>query len=155
MKNFQLLGFCLTLSIICATTSAQNIVRVNEPDLNKPKLFNNLPDKIPVSLTTLQNFVGAEIGRDISLRLDGVSKTDFKGKIISSSDKYNTIHSVVIRSSNFNGATFTLSSSIRSNGTVKFTGRIMSIQHGDLYELQNQNEQYILVKKNLNDLMNE
>jgi hypothetical protein len=67
----------------------------------------------------------------------------------------NNIHSVVIRSRNFNGATLTLSSSAQPNGTVKFTGRIISFQHGDLYELQNQNNQYILIKKNFYDLINE
>ena len=80
--------------------------------------------------------------------------SSFNGQVISRSDD-NTIHSVVIRSANFNGATLTLSSSAQPNGTVKFTGRIISFQHGDAYELQNQNDQYILIKKNFYDLMNE
>lgn len=156
MKNLQLLGICLTLTIICATTSAQDAVRVNEPDHNKPRLFNNLPDKIPVHILDLQGLINSETGKNISLNLGELTANKFAGKVISKANKYNNnIRSVVIRSSNFNGATFTLSSSIRSNGTVKFTGRIMSLQHGDVYELQNQNDQYILIKKNLNDLMNE
>jgi hypothetical protein len=61
----------------------------------------------------------------------------------------------VIRSGNFNGATLTLSSSAQTNGAVRFTGRIISFQHGDVYELQNQNNQYILIKKNFYDLINE
>jgi hypothetical protein len=155
MKNLQLPGLCLTLIFFCATTFAQNSIPVNEPDLNKPKLFSNLPDKIPVDVSTLKSLLNAETGGDVSLNLGAISKTAFNGKVVSKADKYNNIHSVVIRSSNFNGAILTLSSSILTNGTVKFTGRIMSLQHGDVYELQNQNDQYILIKKNLNDLMNE
>jgi hypothetical protein len=155
MKNLQLLGICLTLSIISATSSAQEAIPVNEPDHNKPRLFTALPDKISIDVATLQNLLITEQGKDVKLALGGTTQTDFNGKVVSRADKYNNIRSVVIRSSNFNGATFTLSSSIRSNGTVKFTGRIMSFQHGDAYELQNQNDQYILIKKNLYDLMNE
>jgi hypothetical protein len=61
----------------------------------------------------------------------------------------------VIRSGNFNGATLTLSSSAQPDGAVKFTGRIISFKHGDAYELQNQNDQYILIKRNYYELINE
>jgi hypothetical protein len=154
MKYLQLSGLCLLLSFICATTSAQNKIPVNEPDLNKPKLFANLPDKIPVDISSLQSLLNAENGKEVSLKLGQNTLNKFNGKVVS---KVNTdnIQSVVIRSGNFNGATFTLSSSTQPNGTVKFTGRIISFQHGDLYELQNQNDQYLLIKKNFYDLINE
>jgi hypothetical protein len=155
MKLQLLPGICLSLLLICATASAQEKIPVNEPDLNKPRLFNTLPDKIPVHILDLQALVNTGTGKEVSLTLEKNTSTGFTGKIVSSASKYNNIRSVVIRSSNFNGATFTLSSSILANGTVKFTGRIISLQHGDLYELQEQDNQYILVKKNYHDLINE
>jgi hypothetical protein len=154
MKYLYLASLCLLSSILCATTYAQNKVPVNEPDQNKPKLFTNLPDKIPVDTGDLQSLISAETGKNVSLRLGQNSLNNISGRIISRSDD-NTIHSVVIRSANFNGATFTLSSSAEPNGTVKFTGRIISFKHGDAYELQKQDEQYILIKKNFYDLINE
>lgn len=84
-----------------------------------------------------------------------MGKTNLEGSIISSTLKYNNIRSVIVRSSNFNGATLTLSSSTQTNGTVKLTGRLLSMQHGDLYELQRVNEQYFLIKKNFYDVINE
>jgi hypothetical protein len=153
MKNLLLPGLCLLLIFSCATTSAQNRIPVNEPDQNKPKLFTNLPDKIFVDISELQNLVNTENGKTVSLKL-GQNVNNFVGQVISRSDDQ-TIHSVVIRSANFNGATLTLSSSAQPNGTVKFTGRIISFKHGDAYQLQNQNEQYILIKKNFYDLINE
>jgi hypothetical protein len=154
MKYLQLPGFCLLVLFACATTSAQDKIPVNEPDLNKPKLFTNLPDKIPVDISALQSLITTEAGKKVSLRLGVNTSRSFDGEVVSKADD-NRIHSVVIRSGNFNGATFTLSSSTQPNGTVKFIGRIISLQHGDLYELQNQNDQYILIKKNFYDLINE
>ena len=155
MKLRLLPGICLSLLLICASASAQERIPVNEPNLNKPKLFDNLPDQIPVHILDLQSLVNAETGKEVSLTLEKNTSKGFNGKVVSAATKYNNIRSVVIRSSNFNGALFTLSSSILANGTVKFTGRIISFRHGDLYELQNQNDQYILIKKNFYDLINE
>ena len=154
MKNLQLQGLCLLLILTCATSFAQNTIPVNEPNQNKPRLFTNLPDKIPVDINALQTLVNTGTGKNVSLRLGSNELNNFTGQVVSKADD-NTIHSVVIRSANFNGATLTLSSSAQPNGTVKFTGRIISFQHGDAYELQKQNNQYILIKKNFYDLINE
>ena len=54
MKYLLLPGLCLLFCFTCASTSAQNKIPVNEPDQNKPKLFTNLPDKIPVDIINLQ-----------------------------------------------------------------------------------------------------
>ncbi|MBL7742220.1 MAG: hypothetical protein JNN00_01990 [Chitinophagaceae bacterium] len=156
MKNLTLSGICLALLLNCAPSFAQEKLPVNEPDLNKPKLFTDIPDRIPVHILDLQSLVNTETGKDISLNIPGNNNKAFDGRVISAAAKYNsTIRSVVIRSADFNGATFTLSSSIQPNGTVKFTGRIISPKHGDLFELQKENDQYILVKKNYHDLINE
>ena len=154
MKYLYLPGLCLLLSILCATAYAQNPIPVNEPDQNKPRLFTNLPDKIPVDSNELQGLVNTETGKNVSFKLGQNTLNSFNGQVISRSDDQ-IIHSVVIRSANFNGATLTLSSSAQPNGTVKFTGRIISFQHGDAYELQNRDNQYILIKKNFYDLVNE
>ncbi len=154
MKLLQLPGICLIVLFTHYTVSAQNSIPINEPDLNKPKLFTDLPDKIPVDIYNLQGLISAENGKSVSLKLGQRELSRFDGKVVSKADD-NNIHSVVIRSGNFNGATLTLSSSTQPNGTVKFTGRIISFQHGDLYVLENQNDQYILIKKNFYDLVNE
>ena len=154
MKYLSLPGLCLLLSILCCTTYAQNTIPVNEPNQNKPRLFTNLPDKIPVDVSELQSLITTETGKTVSLKLGQNTLSSFNGQVISKADDH-TIHSVVIRSANFNGATLTLSSSAQPNGAVKFTGRIISFQHGDAYELQNRDNQYILIKKNFYDLINE
>lgn len=158
MKHLKLSGLCLLFMFFCAVVSSQDRVPINEPDYNKPQLFKDLPDQIPVDMNELKSLItgNTETGRDVQLDLAGSKLSSFKGKVVSSASKYdNKMQSVVIRSSNFNGATLTLSSSTQPDGTVKYTGRIISFQHGDLYELEKQNDKYILVKKNYYDLINE
>ena len=156
MKYLQLPGICLSLLLISSALSAQNDLPINEPDLNKPKLFTSLPERIPVHVLDLQGLLNASTGKDVSLLLEKNTATSFNGKVVSVVSKYNnSIRSVVIRSANFNGATFTLSSSVQPDKTIAFTGRIISPQNGDIYILQKNNDQYLLIKKNYHDLVHE
>ena len=148
MKYLLLPGTCLIALFISVSVSAQTPVPVNEQDQKKPKLFTEL------ITTVLQTLINTETGKAVSFRFGANASKSFTGQVVSKTEDQ-SIRSVVIRSGNYNGATLTLSSSTQPNGTVKFTGRIISFQHGDLYELQNQNDQYILVKKNFYDLINE
>ena len=130
MKNLMP-GMCLVVLLACFSASAQKAVPVNEPDQNKPRLFSNLPDKIPVDISTLQTLVNTETGKNVSLRMTANGLSQFTGQVVSKADD-NSFHSVVIRSGNFNGATLTLSSFTEPNGAVKFTGRIISLRGGTI-----------------------
>jgi hypothetical protein len=86
---------------------------------------------------------------------DGIS-FNFKGEVVSAVSKYqNSITSVVIRSSNFPNTQFTISRITENDGSIRYTGRIFSMKNADLYELKNNNGNYILVKRNFYDLINE
>jgi hypothetical protein len=129
---------------------------VNEPDYNKPKLFDGLPEKIRLSADDLNGLFSTALGRAATLQLSDDTRFRFEGEVVSSANQAgNSTQSLVIRSTNFNGATFTISKTTGANGTVSYRGRIISFKHGDLYELQSQNGQYMLVKRNYYDLVNE
>jgi hypothetical protein len=137
-------------------TSFSQIIPINEPDYNKPKLFQGLPYTISVSLSNLNSLFDFQPGQPVSINLSDVSSFRFEGAIISNTGKYgNRIRSVVIGSSNYSGASLTISKVTAENGDVIYRGRILSLQHGDLYDLQNLNGRYTLIKKNLYDLVNE
>lgn len=157
MKNLKFLGLCLICFIVSARVSAQTKVPINEPDTKKPKLFAELPDRIPVNLSEINSLFNGttEAGRQVHVGF-GEKQAGLNGNIISDISKYNNkIRTLIIRSSNFSGATLTLSSFTQPDGTVSYSGRIISFKHGDLFELEKQGEQYVLVKKNFNDLVNE
>lgn len=158
MKNLKFLGLCLLCLTVCARVSAQQKAPINEPDYNKPRLFSELPDRIPVDIQELKNMLSGtvEAGRQMHLPFADKQLAGLNGKVVSQASKYdNKIRTLIIRSSNFSGATLTLSSSTNQDGTVNYIGRIISFNHGDLYELEKQNDQYVLVKKNYHDLVNE
>ncbi len=158
MNYHKLLGLGLSLIFICATSFAQKQqgITPRETDYNKPKLFSTLPDKILLDTKNINTLFSEETGKEINLGFADKALPGFAGKLISVASKYeNKLQSIVVRSSNFNGATLTLSSTTLADGTTNYTGRIISFQHGDAYELQKKGEEYYFIKKNLYELVNE
>ncbi len=79
-----------------------------------------------------------------------------EGQVVSVVSKYNnSIQSVVINTSNFNGARLTFSRIKKQDGSVIYSGRIVSFEHGDLFQLINKDGEFVLVKRNFNELVNE
>ncbi len=157
MKNLRTAIFCvsLTLSGLCASAQTEKIP-INEPDYKKPRLFDGLPARIPVTTSDLNALVDAPVGRMAAITLCTESATLFNGEIVSiATQDDNKLQSVVIRSTNFNGARFTLTRITRADGSYSFAGRIISFQHGDVYELKNESGNMVLVKRNYHDLVNE
>jgi hypothetical protein len=157
MKNFRVpvLYTCILFCSLCSFAQHQPIP-LNEPDYNKPKLFQHLPDNISVNLAVLIGLLNSPLGQSVNINLSDNSSFLFQGKVISFASKYdNKIQTVVLRSTNYNGASLTFSRITRSNGTITYTGRLLSFQHGDLYELKEQGAGMVLMKKNFYDLVNE
>lgn len=156
MNYHKLTGLVLSAMFITITVSAQKTVPVNEPNLSRPKLFTELPKEVAITTHDMDRLINADQSKSSEVSLRASGDRSLRGQVISQAVKYsNTVRSVVIRLEDYNGATLTLSSSTNADGTVNYTGRIISFQHGDLYELQKKNDQYILVRKNFYELVNE
>jgi|SRR5688572_3442355 len=157
MKNLRtsMLCACLILSSFIAVAQDQKIP-INEPDHNRPHLFDNLPARISFDPETFIGLANKQAGTVISTSLSKDASIAFEGKLASSgSAEDGRIQSIVIQSTNFPGATFSMSRVVKTDGTVSYTGRLISFKHGDLFVLQQTNGQYELVKKNFYDLVNE
>lgn len=156
MKNLRTAILCAVLALGTLGVNAQNDVPVNQPDYNKPRLFNNLPDRMVIGTDRMESLLSLSVGDPVSFTLTGSAAGQFNGEVISASTKYsNSIQTVVIRSTNFSGATLTISRVHNEEGNVSYTGRLLSIQHGDLLELKLQGTEYVLAKKGFYDLVNE
>ena len=156
MKNLKLVAFsvCITFCSVCSI--AQNIqnrsVSVNEPDYNKPKLFGDLPERINFDPTVLSALLNAQVGQSLSLAVTpgfGIS-----GQVVSKADDQNST-SVVVRLTNRPGARLIFTKLTDPNNSVKYIGRIISLKHGDSYEIISENDQYYLKKKGIYELMTE
>jgi hypothetical protein len=158
MKNIRTAALCVCLSFLGFGAAAQTstTIPINEPDYNKPKMFDSFPEQIPFNVGIINHLLSASVGTGVDLNIgDGVTFR-LAGQVVSTASKYQqTITSVVIRCQNFNGASLTITKIVGEDGTITYKGRMMSKQHGDLYELQNLNGQLTLVKRKFYDLVNE
>ncbi len=131
MKNLCTTVLCACLTICSLYAAAQDTkVVVNEPNYNKPHLFDNLPPVIPVSIENLNSLVNSKAGASINTSFATDAKTaSFAGNVVSAVNKYeDKVQTVVIKSTNFNGATLYISRVTTEDGTIKYNGRLMSLQ---------------------------
>ena len=158
MKYLNNSGLSLLFLLFNTAAFAQSKVPIPDSDQIKPSLFASFPDKIAVDINELKTVFSnlAAKGTNVAIKFADDKLPGFSGKIVSTASKYNnSIQSVVIRSTKFNGATLTLSSSTTTDGAASYSGRIISFQHDDLYVLQKENDKYYLIKKKYNELINE
>ena len=159
MKNLRTLFVCtgILLTQLCVHAQKQDHpVPVNQPDLYRDRLFQRLPDNIPVSITQLTGLLATPIGNSVNIELSDKSSLHFEGKVVSAAGKNGSrIQSIVIKSTNYVGANLTFSKTTLPDGTVSYSGRMVSFKHGDLLELKNQSGQFSFVKKNYYELVNE
>jgi hypothetical protein len=159
MKNLRTTVLCACITLCSLISAAQNQkFIINEPDYNKPRAFDNLPEVIPVSSNNLNELVNSKTGVRITTTFSSDSKTaPFEGQVVSAVSKYeDKVQTVFIKSSNYNGATLYISKVTTDDGTVKYNGRLMTdFRHGDLYILQQKKDGFALVKKNFYDVINE
>lgn len=170
MKNLSsaVLSLCLVLSTFVIHGQEQKIP-LNEPDYNKPKIFQNLPDVIPVDVSFLSGLFTVSKGQTVTpsaynrptiassfLRGEVVSKSDDKpSNLQARSAEPGSISSMILKLSDYTGANFSLSKISDPDGNIRYTGRIINFKSGDLFVLQNVNGEFFLIKKNFYDLVNE
>lgn len=158
MKHFRttLLCACICITGLTAVAQTSDAPPVREPDLSKPKIFASYPDQVPVDITVFNSLLNNTVGSSIDQNIAAGSNFRISGQVISVTSKYeNRISSVVIRSSNFGGARLCLTRITNEDGSISYTGRMLSKEYGDVYELQKINDRFTLVKRNYYDLVNE
>lgn len=158
MKNLRTFLVCLSIIVTGTCAQAQSStdrVPLNEPNPNKPLLFASLPDNIPVRTEQFAAVLDLESGAPVNFTIGTALR--LQGQVVSTASKYNnTIQSVVIKSTNYDGARLTITRVVNpQDNSVRFTGRIISNAYGDLYELQNKDGAYSFVKRGFYELVNE
>lgn len=156
MKNYRIHALTLAFILAAGISNAQQSSLAPARTATKPELFTQLPSRIPVTATDLETLISSntETGRDASQSLSGKNTATFAGQVVSTASQHdNRVRSIVIRSSYFNGASFSLTAVTDEDGNVKYQGRIVSFKHGDVYELELNDNQYVLVKKDIRRLL--
>ena len=154
MKNLKIRAFCALL-IISTSSSAQtqNKIPITEPNYNKPKLFASLPARLQLNIGQINSVINEKEGTSVDMNLS--DQLNIKGIVISISDKkMSDTKSIVIKTKNWPGCFLALSASNKGGVTI-YSGRLLSREYGDAYEIQNLNGNYYLQKINLYDLLSE
>jgi len=157
MRNLSIavFGLCCICCVLCAsaqTNRSSTRVPLNEPDINKPKLFADLPDRLDFNPNNLSNLFALRVGQSVDIPIS--SDFNFSGQVVSRSDDPKST-SIVVRSTNRVGARLVFTKVTDTDNTIKYIGRIISLQHGDSYEIVSENNQYYFKKKGLYDLISE
>ena len=157
MRNLSIASLGICCMLCCLWSSSQithpsGKIPLNEPDNNKPKLFADLPDQIQFNPKDLSNLFALKVGESVHVPISG--EFTFSGQVVSKAEEAKS-SSVVIRSTNRVGARLVFTKVIDLDNSTKYIGRIISLQHGDSYEIVSENNQYYFKKKGLYDLMNE
>ena len=157
MKNLRTAFMCLCTVFVGVAASAQHSDSpVNEPDYNKPRLFNNLPDRILLETNVVNTVLTKQAGQPANISFSADNSVRFEGTVASSASKYNnTVNTIVVRSTNYPGATLAITRIAKEDGGFTYTGRLISLKHGDMFELKEIDGTLILFKKNYYDLVNE
>jgi len=155
MKTVITAACCVLLSLTALTSfSQEKKIPINEPDYGKPRLFSDLPQKMTMDVVSLEPLFRFTVGNSVSVQL--TSEFVLQGVVVSTSDINDaSVKSVVVRSTNRQGAIFTFTKTTRTDGSFAYIGRMMSRNNGDAYEMALENGTYILQKKNLYDLISE
>lgn len=158
MKNIRIpmLCLCIVTFQLCVTAQESHPL-APKTDLNKPKIFNALPERIKVSLVALDALIEKQTGNTTSVEtLMDNQVLRFEGSILFSvNDVQSKLKSIMLQLPSFGGARFTLTQLTHADGTKEYAGRILSFQHGDAYILEKHKDDYYLIKKNFYDLVNE
>ena len=154
MKNFlpgALLAF-LTLSVF--TVSAQEYLPPsNNPDYSRPKIFADLPEKMPLRLTDAESLLDKPVGATVAAYLSAGFR--FSGTVVSKSNAADTsVKSVVIRT-NRQGAIFTFTRIRTKDGSLSYIGRILNRTGGDALQIVREGKEYVIRKKGIHDMLNE
>src|SRR5215210_4390064 len=124
MTKLKACAIGILLFIFSSSCFAQSQkLPINEPEYNKPQLFADLPSKMNFKIGGMEIRFNLPVGEIVSIQIS--DSFVFQGTVVSKSDTQDAnTKSVVIRSSNRPGATFTFTKTTSVNGSMAYMGRI-------------------------------
>lgn len=145
MKNLYVLLLLITFIVLSHAVKAQSTTTT------KPALFAAYPQELSCTEAQLADLFNKPV--NAVTQLNTGNGFVFTGTVKSSVQKYDNLKTVIIESTNFPGAVFSISLLSDQYTSEHYVGRIISMNHSDLFELQFENNQYKLVKKQFKNVI--
>lgn len=144
MKILCLWGTLLCMSM-AFTASSQVQAPLNQHPVEKAALFAQLPEKISIPVSALQRIFSGTPGSNLSVSISPQMKVE--GTVIAKVAVTPEQLSINIRCSNFQDALLNISRITESDGHFTYIGRIVSMKHGDVLLLWEDNGQYSFIRQ--------
>ena len=143
------------LCVACLHASAQSSKPpVNEPDYNKRKVFADLPDRMNFRIADAEALLDLAEGTTVNAMV--ANGFVLKGTVISKSNPADSsVRSIVLKSTNRQGLTFTFSRIKKADGSLAYRGRLLGKNAGDALEIVKDGGAYVMQKKGYYELINE
>jgi hypothetical protein len=142
MKKLYALAYTALLVIVAHATQAQTPA-VNQAVAEKPLLFTSLPDRSECNLEEVDKLFMAEIDQKLVIRLNDRMQLD--GIVAEKVRRSPEVLTINFKISNYPNALFTISRIIQ-DGTIRYTGRIISKDNGDVMVVVKENGKYYFTK---------
>jgi hypothetical protein len=144
MKSLYALAYMAVLLLCAHTLQAQVTPPVNQNIADKPLLFSSLPQKLDCNLEEVDKLFMAEPSQKLLLQLNNHLRLE--GVVAEKVQPSQEVLTINFKLSNFNGALFNISRIIQ-NGTIRYTGRIINKENGDVLTMIKENEKYYFTKQ--------
>jgi hypothetical protein len=140
---------CLWGTIACMlmaiNANCQSSPPLNQHPTEKPALFNQLPEKISCSITSLQNIFSAVVNSNITVAVSAAMKVE--GLVLAKVAITPEQLSINVRCTNYQDALLNISRITEADGSFTYIGRIVSPRHGDVLLLWQENGQYSFIRQ--------
>ena len=142
MKKLYAFAYTAFLVIIAFNAQAQTPT-VNQAAAEKPLLFTSLPEKLECNLEEVDKLFMGETSQKLTIRLNDRMQLD--GTIAEKVRRSPEVLTINFKISNYPNAMFTVSRIIQ-DGMIRYTGRIISKDNGDVMVVVKENGKYYFTK---------
>lgn len=141
MKKLYVLAYSTLLLCTAGHVHAQTTPPLNQP-ADKPLLFASLPGKLECNLEEVDRLFMAEPSERLSLKLNDQLQLD--GVVMEKVRRSPEVLTINFKMNN-STALFTISRIIQ-NGLIRYSGRIVSKDNGDVLMMVKEHEKYYFTK---------
>ena len=135
--------YALSLLLIIVYTSQAQAPTVNQAVAEKPLQFTTLPEKLECNLEEVDKLFMAEIDQKLIIRLN--DRMQLEGIVSEKVRRSPEVLTINFKVSNYPNSLFTVSRIIQ-DGMIRYTGRIITKDNGDVMVVVKENGKYYFTK---------
>lgn len=139
----KLYAFACMAVLLCADKAISQVTPPLNQVSSKPLLFASLPQRLECNLEEIDKLFMSEPDQKLQLQLNNHLQLD--GVVAEKVHRSPEVISINFKSINYGGALFNISRIIQ-NGTIRYTGRIINKDNGDVLMMIKDKEKYYFTK---------